>query len=213
MKQQYQVIARPGSAELLERKSRFLATVRRVGSEDEARAVIEECRRSARDAGHHCSAFVLGSLGELTRSSDDGEPAGTAGMPILETITGRQISDVVVVVTRWFGGIKLGTGGLVRAYSAAAAAGLDAAGVRQRVQVQHAVADLAPDRVGRVENDLRSRPEALRLGMVVEEVEYGATARLRFSAPAAGWDAVIALAAEWGVQFTTGERGWADRRR
>lgn len=211
MTQEYRVVARAAQAEILERKSRFLATVRRVEEEAEAREVIEDCRRSARDARHHCSAFVLGARGEITRSSDDGEPAGTAGMPMLETIKGVDLSDVVVVVTRWFGGIKLGTGGLVRAYSAAAGAGLDAAGVARRVQVQHAEMRLPMDRVGKVENDLRSRPESLALGVAVESVDYGAEAVLRLSAPVARWEDVMSLAAEWGMEPQATGRAWSDR--
>ncbi|TDT30895.1 IMPACT family protein [Naumannella halotolerans] len=208
----YRVIARRASAELVERKSRFLATVRRVQTEEDARAVIEECRRNHRDAGHHCSAFVLGAQAEITRTSDDGEPAGTAGMPILETIRGHRLSDLVVVVSRWFGGTKLGTGGLVRAYSEATARGLSVAGSRSRVRVRSAGVAVDFERLGRVENELRSRPEALAAGLEVDEIDYtGGTPTIRITAPLRNWDEALAVLFE--LQLTAAPTGesWADR--
>ncbi|WP_130865388.1 IMPACT family protein [Acidipropionibacterium timonense] len=113
----------PVTSTLEVRRSVFLTTLARVEDEDAARAVIDSCRRAHRNARHHVTAFVLGPRRQVQRSSDDGEPAGTAGVPTLEALTrfehdGRSdLSDVVAVTTRWFGGIKLGAGGLVRAYS------------------------------------------------------------------------------------------------
>ncbi len=107
------------TGELIEKKSRFIANIRKVESEAEAAAFIEEIRKRYYDARHHCSAFVIGSRGELTRCSDDGEPSGTAGRPMLEVLIGSEIRGIIAVVTRYFGGTLLGTGGLVRAYSGA----------------------------------------------------------------------------------------------
>jgi len=107
------------TAEIVEKKSRFIANVRKVDSEEEAVAFLEEIRKKHYDARHHCSAFVIGSRGELTRCNDDGEPSGTAGRPMLEVLLGSEIKGIAVVVTRYFGGTLLGTGGLVRAYSSA----------------------------------------------------------------------------------------------
>ena len=115
----YRVLLEGGVGEYVEKKSRFIATIRRCESEEEAVAFIEEMKKKYWDARHNCSAFVLGSRGELTRCSDDGEPGGTAGRPMLEVLLGEGIRDVCVVVTRYFGGTLLGTGGLVRAYSGA----------------------------------------------------------------------------------------------
>ncbi len=115
----YIMLSKGAQAELVEKKSRFIATVRPVASEDEAVAFIDEMKKKYYDARHNCSAFVIGSKGELTRSSDDGEPSGTAGRPMLEVLTGSGIRNIAVVVTRYFGGVLLGTGGLVRAYSGA----------------------------------------------------------------------------------------------
>ena len=115
----YIMLSKGAQAELVEKKSRFIATVRPVSTEEEAVAFIDEMKKKYYDARHNCSAFVIGSKGELTRSSDDGEPSGTAGRPMLEVLTGSGIRNVAVVVTRYFGGVLLGTGGLVRAYSGA----------------------------------------------------------------------------------------------
>ena len=117
--EQYRMLSKGAQAELVEKKSRFIATIRPVSSEEEAVAFIEEMKKKYYDARHNCSALVIGSKGELTRSSDDGEPSGTAGRPMLEVLTGSGIRNIAVVVTRYFGGVLLGTGGLVRAYSGA----------------------------------------------------------------------------------------------
>lgn len=123
--EQYRMLSKGAQAELVEKKSRFIATIRPVSSEEEAVAFIEEMKKKYYDARHNCSAFVIGSKGELTRSSDDGEPSGTAGRPMLEVLTGSGIRNIAVVVTRYFGGVLLGTGGLVRAYSGAVKMALD----------------------------------------------------------------------------------------
>lgn len=115
----YIMLSKGAQAELVEKKSRFIATVRPVATEEEAVAFIDEMKKKYYDARHNCSAFVIGSKGELTRSSDDGEPSGTAGRPMLEVLTGSGIRNIAAVVTRYFGGVLLGTGGLVRAYSGA----------------------------------------------------------------------------------------------
>lgn len=120
----YHTVYRGGSGEIVEKKSRFIAEVFPVTSEEEAMQYLEETRKRYWDARHHCWAYVLGRNPSAERMSDDGEPAGTAGKPILEVIRGRQITDVLVIVTRYFGGTLLGTGGLVRAYTASAAEGL-----------------------------------------------------------------------------------------
>lgn len=111
------LLTKGAEAELVEKKSRFIATVRPVESEEEAAAFIEEMKKKYYDARHNCSAFVIGSRAQITRSSDDGEPSGTAGRPMLEVLLGSGIRNAAAVVTRYFGGTLLGTGGLVRAYS------------------------------------------------------------------------------------------------
>jgi uncharacterized YigZ family protein len=120
----YRVLLEGGGGEYVEKKSRFIATIRRCESEEEAAAFMEEMKKKYWDARHNCSAYVLGARGELTRCSDDGEPSGTAGRPMLEVLLGEGIRNIAVVVTRYFGGVLLGTGGLVRAYTQAVKAGL-----------------------------------------------------------------------------------------
>jgi len=186
----YSVIARNGSAEVEAKRSRFLCTLERVESEAEARAVVERLRKQHWDARHHCSAFVLGPDAAIERSSDDGEPSGTAGAPMLEVLRGRGVSDAVAVVTRWFGGTLLGAGGLVRAYGDAVRAALDEVGLLDRrllrvftIAVPHADA-------GRLESDLRSR------SITVLDTTYDELARLRLAVPAGDVDRLSVLLAE-----------------
>lgn len=126
------VIYTGGEGEIIEKKSRFIATVKPVVSEEEATAFINEMKKKYWDARHNCSAFVIGERQELTRCSDDGEPAQTAGRPMLDVLLKEGITDVAVVVTRYFGGVLLGTGGLVRAYQAATQAGLAASQIIEK---------------------------------------------------------------------------------
>ena len=121
---EYKVLLEGGEGEIVEKKSRFIATVAKCETEEEANRFIGEMKKKYWDARHNCSAFVIGSRGELTRCSDDGEPSGTAGRPMLEVLLGEGVRNAVVVVTRYFGGTLLGTGGLVRAYTQAVKEGL-----------------------------------------------------------------------------------------
>ena len=121
-----------GQGEITEKKSRFIANVRPVESEEEAVSFINETKKKYWDARHNCSAFVIGKRQELTRCSDDGEPAGTAGRPMLDVLLKENIHNAAVVVTRYFGGVLLGTGGLVRAYQQATKAGLSASEIIEK---------------------------------------------------------------------------------
>lgn len=124
MTEQYQTVHEGGIGEIVEKKSRFIATVRPVETEEEALAFIEEMKKKYWDARHNCFAYVLGERQEIMRFSDDGEPSQTAGKPMMDVLTGAGLTNTAVVVTRYFGGTLLGTGGLVRAYSAAVQEGL-----------------------------------------------------------------------------------------
>lgn len=124
MVESYKTIFREGQGEIVEKKSRFIATICHVESEEEAVAFIEAMKKKYWDARHNCSAFVIGKKAELQRCSDDGEPGGTAGRPMLDVLLGQEIRNAVVVVTRYFGGTLLGTGGLVRAYTQAVQSGI-----------------------------------------------------------------------------------------
>ncbi|BDB59254.1 MULTISPECIES: IMPACT family protein [Rhodococcus] len=148
--------------------SRFLAAVRRVDTADAALAFVDEQRRLYPDARHHCWAFVVGDApaARAERSSDDGEPGGTAGIPMLQVLHHRDLVNVAVVVTRWFGGIKLGAGGLVRAYSGAVATALDEAPLVERRQQEKFTLAIDHGEAGRVEAELRGR------GVAVLDVAY-----------------------------------------
>lgn len=124
MADRYKILYEGGEGETEVKKSRFIATTRPVSSEEEAAAFIGEMKKKYWDASHNCSAFTIGRNHELTRCSDDGEPAQTAGRPMLDVLLGEDVHDICVVVTRYFGGTLLGTGGLVRAYSGAVKEGL-----------------------------------------------------------------------------------------
>ncbi len=122
---------KPGYGEITEKKSKFIAHTKPVKSDEEAKAFIDEIKKKYYDARHNVFAYQIGEKNELKRFSDDGEPQGTAGMPVLSVLTSEDIKNTAIVVTRYFGGILLGTGGLVRAYTAAAKAGLENAGICQ----------------------------------------------------------------------------------
>lgn len=178
--------ARDATAEIEVKRSRFLCRVARVESEDDARAVIAEERRAYGTAGHHCSAFILGPDAGTLRSNDDGEPSGTAGPPILDALQGAQLSDVVAVVTRWFGGTLLGTGGLVQAYGDATRATLAVAGTRRRELRQRLGTTVDFAIAGRLEDQLR------RIAGIEVDYDTGLP-RLRVAVQAAHLDEVTAL--------------------
>ena len=173
----YLTIERDGAAELEVRKSRFRCTLARVSDEEGARGVVDQVRRQHWDARHHCHAFVVGPDRSVEHSHDDGEPPGTGGPPILEVLRGRELSDVVAVVSRWFGGVLLGTGGLSRAYAEATRLALAEVGVVERVLQDLCEVSVDITAVGRLEHDLRSR------GARVLGVEYTGEASLRFAIP------------------------------
>jgi uncharacterized YigZ family protein len=173
----YFTVARDGMAEIEVQKSRFLCTVARVTDEVEARGVIDAVRRQHWNARHHCNALVVGPERSIEQSSDDGEPPGTGGAPILGVLRGRELTDVVAVVTRWFGGVMLGTGGLSRAYADATRAALEEVGLVERVLQELCEVSVDIAAVGRLEHDLRSR------GARVLGVEYTGEASLQFAIP------------------------------
>ncbi|WP_206508540.1 IMPACT family protein [Rhodococcus sp. KRD197] len=170
-------IAGSVAAEAIVKKSRFLALIERAESEDAARRVVASARSAHPGAGHHCSAFLIGDIAgaRIERSSDDGEPTGTAGHPMLEVLAGRDLTNVVAVVSRYFGGTKLGTGGLARAYSGAVAQALTDARLVRRERRELVRVELSHTDVGRIESELRTR------GVEVVSIEYLARAAVTFS--------------------------------
>jgi len=165
--------------------SRFLATVAQARDAAAAEAVVARVRRELHDARHHGFAYRIGSDGALFRSSDDGEPAGSTGRPILQQLEGAGLSDAVVVVTRWFGGTKLGVGGLVRAYGGAAARALERV-PRERVVLTERV---------RVEHPYECSGAVggacTALGLAPAEADYGESVRLAFDVPVGKLDAFL----------------------
>lgn len=152
---QYKTVAGYGEDYIVIERSRFIGYAQRVTTEEEATAFIAMIKKKHWDATHNCSAFVIGENDQIQRSSDDGEPSGTAGKPILECIKKNGVKDTAVVVTRYFGGIKLGAGGLVRAYTAGTVTALKAAKIV--VHTLHQTISVSVDYTwwGKVENELR----------------------------------------------------------
>ena len=147
----YKVIISNGTGEIVEKKSRFIAHVFKVETVQEAEEKIAEISKKYWDARHNCYAYVLGAGGEISKCSDNGEPSGTAGKPILEVINGEGLSNVLIVVTRYFGGVLLGTGGLVRAYTQAAQAGIEASKVGEMVYSQKLTLVAAYNLIGNIQ--------------------------------------------------------------
>lgn len=148
-------VAGPVEHEMVVTRSRFVTTIAPVTDVADAERVVAEVRRRYWDARHHCTAMVTGVLGDQARSSDDGEPSGTAGVPMLEVLRRRDLTDVVAVVTRYFGGVKLGAGGLVRAYSTSVSEALDRAAVVRRIELTRVDVTAPHADAGRVDNVLR----------------------------------------------------------
>lgn len=172
----YLVPREGASAEIVEKKSRFLCLIERVSDEAEAREFIGMVRAEHRLARHHCSAFIIGADRQLRRSNDDGEPSGTAGAPILDALVGARpggdlpVSDTVAVVVRWFGGILLGAGGLVRAYGDVTSAALAETSWLRRDERTLWELDAPHAEAGRWEHELRAR------GIDLLPPSYGASA-------------------------------------
>jgi uncharacterized YigZ family protein len=186
-------VAAPVEHELVVRRSRFLAQVHPVASVAEADAVVAAVRKRYWDARHHCVALVVGPHAEQQRSTDDGEPSGTAGVPMLEVLRRRDLTDVVVVVTRYFGGVLLGAGGLVRAYSTATSEALDLARLVRRSAATRVTVDAPHADAGRLHGTLRDWADAHEASLV--DVAYGAEARFTLLVPPRHLDALDAALA------------------
>lgn len=176
-KEPYKIVEQGGSGEIEEKKSRFIANVSPVETEEEALAFIEMMKKKYWDARHNCYAYVMGERAQLMRFSDDGEPSGTAGKPILEVLLGTEVRNAVIVVTRYFGGTLLGTGGLVRAYTQAAQAGMAASVIRQMHYgtLLRIITDY--NGIGRIQYLLGMRK------IVIEEPEYTDVVTLKVKVP------------------------------
>ncbi|MGX9806667.1 YigZ family protein [Exiguobacterium acetylicum] len=152
----YYTVKENGFHEIIIQKSRFITYISRISSETEAQDFITQIKKKHHDANHNCSAYVIGEQNQIQKASDDGEPSGTAGVPMLEVLKKRDLRDTVVVVTRYFGGIKLGGGGLIRAYGSSVSEALNAIGIVERIQHQLVKVHIDYTWLGKIENELRS---------------------------------------------------------
>lgn len=171
------IVYRAGQGEIVEKKSRFIANIFPVHSEEEALAYIEEIRKKHYDARHNCFAYVIGEKHEVMRSSDDGEPSGTAGRPMLEVLLGEELHDVLAIVTRYFGGTLLGTGGLVRAYSAAVKEGLLKTEVIERLSGKKVKIQTDYNGIGKLQYIMG------QLGVTELQADYGENVEITVAVP------------------------------
>ncbi|MBD5484587.1 MAG: YigZ family protein [Lachnospiraceae bacterium] len=204
----YKIIEYGGTGEIEEKKSRFIAHVAAVSTEEEALAFIEGKKKQFWDARHNCYAYILGEQAQTMRFSDDGEPTGTAGRPILEVLMGSGIRNIVVVVTRYFGGTLLGTGGLVRAYTKAAQAGIAASDVRKMCYGYEMTIVTDYNGIGKIQYLLARR------GIPVGESDYAEQVTVRVKIPYEEKNAVtneITEATAGKVKITVGEPAYYKR--
>lgn len=162
----YLTVQTRGENEIVIEKSRFIAHVARTETEADAISFITEIKKQHKDATHNCSAYLIGEHDQIQKALDDGEPSGTAGVPILEVLKKKNLKDTTVVVTRYFGGIKLGAGGLIRAYSKATSEGVEATGIVERKLMRVLSTKVDYTWLGKLENELRSSIYKIK------EIEY-----------------------------------------
>ncbi|MCC5947150.1 MAG: YigZ family protein [Nitriliruptoraceae bacterium] len=206
-------IDRPVEAAIEVERSRFLAVLTPIDDLDDAADVVDAQRRAHPDASHHCAAMVTGLYGDRHRSSDDGEPAGTAGAPMLAVLVGAELTDVVAVVVRWFGGTKLGAGGLVRAYTDATRAGVAAARRVGRIEVVRFALHVPHRDLGRVEHLLHREVASGALGLHLDPPSHDAAgARFVLSVPGARAAALASFVASLDASLVLDAHGTGLRR-
>lgn len=191
----YYTVKGYGENEITIQKSRFIAYISRVESEEEAQEFILSIKKKHRDANHNCSAYLIGENDQIQKANDDGEPSGTAGVPILEVLKKKQLKDTAAVITRYFGGIKLGAGGLIRAYGKATSEGIEATGIVERklMKVMHTKVDYTW--LGKLENELRSSVYKLKEIHYLDLVEVETFVE----------EGQIQQFTEWMVELTNGQ--------
>jgi len=167
----YNTVKGYGEHEINIERSRFITYVTRAETEEEAQEFITSIKKKHHDANHNCSAYMIGENNLIQKANDDGEPSGTAGVPMLEVLKKRDLKDTVVVVTRYFGGIKLGAGGLIRAYGRATSEGLNATGIVERRLMRVMKTKIDYTWLGKVENEVRSSHYQLKEIHYLESVE------------------------------------------
>lgn len=195
MRADYKTVKGYGESEIIIQKSRFITYIRRVETEEDALFFIQEIKKKHYNATHNCSAYVIGEHDQIQKANDDGEPSGTAGVPILKVIKKQGLKDTVIVVTRYFGGIKLGSGGLIRAYGNAASEGVAAAGVVERKLHARMKVGIDYTWLGKIENEARQSPYPL------QTIEYGEIVELFLYVPIKETDQFT----EWIIDLTNGQ--------
>ncbi|MEU6486689.1 YigZ family protein [Streptomyces sp. NPDC046887] len=190
MQEQYRTVAREGVHETEINRSRFLCALAPAATEEEAQEFVARIRRERPTATHHCFAYVIGADAAVQKAGDDGEPGGTAGVPMLQMLLRRELRYTAAVVTRYYGGVKLGAGGLIRAYGGAVGEALDALGTVVRRRFRLATVQVDHQRAGKLENDLRGS------GRAVREVRYGESVTIEIGLPDAEVDAFRAWLAD-----------------
>ncbi|WP_214816018.1 YigZ family protein [Exiguobacterium sp. s131] len=188
-------IKQSGTYEVVIQKSKFIAHFKRVETEEEAQAFIQAIKKEHWNANHNCSAYIIGERNEHQKANDDGEPSGTAGMPMLEVLRKRHLKDTVVVVTRYFGGIKLGGGGLIRAYGGTVSEGLDAVGIVERLPMQQLTLTVDYTWIGKVENELRQS------NYLLDDIIYADLVTFHVSVPVEETEEALA----WLTDMTNGQ--------
>ena len=191
-----------GEEELIEKKSRFIATVKPVDSEEEALEFIAAIKKKYWNARHNCFAFVIGERQEIQRCSDDGEPQGTAGRPMLDVLLGEDVHNVAVVVTRYFGGILLGTGGLVRAYSRSVQLGLEASTIIEKIKGSRITIQTDYNGVGKLQYLLGQR------GIPIVDSQYTDVVKLELLVE----EAAVTELHEAVTEATSGRAGWEEEK-
>lgn len=167
----YYTVKEYGEHEIEIQRSRFIAYIQRAETEEEAQEFIQMIKKKNWNATHNCSAYMIGENDQIQKANDDGEPNGTAGVPILEVLKKKHLKDTVVVITRYFGGIKLGAGGLIRAYGKATSEGLNATGIVERKLMRIMHTTIAYTWLGKIENELRSSAYQLKEIHYLDKVE------------------------------------------
>lgn len=195
MQEQYRTVARAGVHETEINRSRFICALAPAATEQDAQDFVARVRREHPTASHNCYAYVIGADASVQKASDDGEPGGTAGVPMLQMLTRREMRYVVAVVTRYYGGVKLGAGGLIRAYGGAVGEALDALGTLTRQRFRIATVTVAHQRAGRLENELRAT------GRTVRDVRYAEAVSIEIGLP----DAEVEEFRRWLADATAGE--------
>lgn len=190
MQEQYRTVARAGVHESEINRSRFLCSLAPAATEQEAQDFIARVRKEHPTATHNCFAYVIGADASVQKASDDGEPGGTAGAPMLQMLTRREVRYAVAVVTRYYGGVKLGAGGLIRAYGGVVGEALDALGTITRQRFRLATVYVDHQRAGKLENDLRAT------GRDVREVRYAEAVTIDIGLPDADVEAFTAWLAD-----------------